>query len=126
MAPNPREGERRFARSKEHDGVASRIATPRQRREACASSNREPGTKRWDQSNNRPIVPSIGDEQDDRPNSEISLFCADSPFEGLDVVDPGFGFDHRENAESIDDGVGASPVAFDWHRNFGSPAETRR
>jgi hypothetical protein len=71
-------------------------------------------------------VPRIGDEQDDSPNAKVTLFAADSALQRLNVVDPGFSFDHHLHTRPVHDAVCTSSITLDGDGHLGSPKEARR
>ncbi len=68
----------------------------------------------------RPVVPRVGDEQDDSPNAKVTLLAADSALQRLKIVDPRFSFDHHVNIRSFDNAIRASSITLDreWRPRF--------
>ena len=110
----------------EHQGIGPGFPTVGQRGKASASRNRKSTSEGRSLLNHRPVVPCVGDEQDDSTNAKVTLFAADSALQRLNVVDPGFSFDHHLHARPVYDAVRTSWITGDGDGDLGSPPEARR
>jgi hypothetical protein len=110
----------------EYQGIGVGLSATRQRRQACSGRLRESTGQPRCLPNHSPIVPRVGDQQDDSMSAKVTLFAAESALQRLNIIDPGFSFDHHQHARPIYDAICASPITLHGHGNLGSPRESRR
>jgi hypothetical protein len=65
----------------------------------------------------------IRDQEDCALRAEVALLGSDPTHDGLDVVDPCLGLDHRIEAMCCGDPVGAAPITWDRDGDLGTPAD---
>lgn len=116
-------------RSEDDQGVPTGIPSVGQRPEAGPSRDREAPFQFGYKSDHCPVVPCVGDEQDQSLRTNVGLLGRGFALMALDVVEMGDRFHHGIDIGAVDDCICAAPVTRHRDRDLRPPpqrgAETR-
>ena len=100
------------ARLDDDKTVAAGVITAGEGRETGPGADRELPSQVRHVADDLPVVPRVGDQEDQPRNAGVALLRPRLPLDRLDIVDPRLGFDDRGDACAIDPSIAASEVAF--------------